>query len=260
MSGAFEDNNELMNPEEWDEFWQKINPAVYVNTRTFHDKSLLERLQGYIHRYQPANVLEVGCVCSKNLYMLPNATDSRIAYYGLDASVPTLRVSGALFDSERVRLAAGDLFNAPFKNGSFGMVVSFGLIEHYRTPASFLRCCIELLEPGGMLVAGYPSYQGLTGWLQQLVNPRAFDHHYSLAADKMRQEFEQTGLTEVVSDYFGLFNPNMIDWGKGLLRKGLMYGCFAAARPLEWLASLSGVHSASGKLSSYVIATGRKPD
>ncbi|MBW7996615.1 MAG: class I SAM-dependent methyltransferase [Candidatus Glassbacteria bacterium] len=253
-------SNELMEREDWDEFWDGVNPVEYVRSLTYYDRLLLAFLSRQIRHSRPARVLELGCVYSKNLHHLPRSIDSVTQFYGLDTSLAPLNASACLFDSLRVSLTAGDFFAAPYKPGSFGLVASFGLIEHYLDPQTFLKCCLGLLEPGGILIAGYPSYQGLTGWLQRKVNLAALEHHFSLPSGKMAAEFERAGLIEVKSEYFGLFNPNMIGWGKGRLRRGLMFAFFAAARPVEWLSRLVRVTSLPGSLSSYIIASGRKPD
>lgn len=252
-------DNELMHKDDWDEFWDHVDPKAYIRTLYLHDRLMLSYLASLIRRYKPKRFLELGCACSKNLYRLPGISGPGPVFFGLDPSLGALQASSALFDTKRVLLTGGDLFAAPYKPGSFDLVVSFGLIEHYRDPQPFLQSCIDLLEPGGLLIAGYPSYQGLTGYLQRRINPIALEHHFSLPSARMSAEFNKAGLIDINSSYFGLFNPNMISWGKGKLPKAMMYFCFAVTRPLEMLAGITGWQSMPGALASYVVASGVKP-
>ena len=252
-------NSELMSRGEWNEFWQNVDSCTYIRSYKFHDYILLNSILRIIDTIHPKRMLEIGSVNSKIFYRLPRTCKDDISFFGLDPSIDALRASRTMYDNNRVFLTCGDLFSSPLSVGKFGVVASFGLIEHYRDPQPYIRRCLDLLAPGGTLIAGYPSYRGLTGWIQRLVNPAALEHHFSLSAASMATEFECAGLHDINCRYFGLFNPNMIDWGKGKLRRELMYGCFAAISPMEWLARIAGIGSLPGLVSSYVMATGRKP-
>ena len=246
----------------WGDFWSGVSAEEYLSRLTLHDRRLAGVLLSYLREgggSKDRRVLELGCVYSKNLFFLPGRTGPEIRYFGLDTCIdPALR-TGRTNPHRNVNIVVGDMFDCPFKAETMEMIISFGLIEHFPRPDKFLEACFHLLCPGGRLVVGYPSYTGLTGMIQRRVNPSALEYHFSLPAAGMAAELGSSGFTAVEAGYFGMFNPNMIDWGRGRLRKLLMYSAFAAIRPLEWLSRLTGKQFRSEGFSSYVLAGGIKP-
>jgi len=250
----------------WERFWSTVRLDGYVSKLTLHDRLLIEKLVSWIGQVGAPpertikRVLEIGCAYSKNLFMIPPLAGENVFFLGLDSCKgPTLE-TGRGNPHSSVSLIVGDLFNSPVREKSLEMIISFGLIEHYRSAREFLAACFRMLAPGGRLVAGYPSFTGLSGWLQRAVNPRALEYHFSLPCSEIAPQLTSCGFTEVQAVYFGLFNPNMIDWGEGRFSRLLMYSAFAAVRPLEWLAGARGAAFSSERFSSYVLATGIKPE
>ena len=249
----------------WDEFWQSVSAEEYIAKSTLHDRLLIKYLSELLARISgppgdsARTILEIGCVYSKNLRQLPQAAGSKTVFLGLDSCKgPTLE-TGRLNPHLNVHVIVGDLFKPPLPETRIDLIISFGLIEHFPDPHKFLEACWSLLRPGGRLVVGYPSFIGLTGLIQRLVNPRTFDHHFSLSAEQMLSRIAYFGFSEVESCYFGTFNPNMINWGSGWIRRMLMYSAFILILPIEWTARLTGRQFSSKRFSSYVLATGIKP-
>jgi len=249
----------------WEEFWQAVSAEGYIAKLTLHDELLIKYLTDLLARISAPpgdsarTILEIGCVYSKNLWLLPQAAGSGTVFLGLDSCTgPTLE-TGRLNPHLNVHVIVGDLFASPLHEASIDLIISFGLIEHFTDPSKFLEACWSLLRPGGWLVVGYPSFVGLTGLIQRLVNPRAFDRHFSLSAEQMLSRITHSGFNKVESCYFGTFNPNMINWGSGWIRRILMYSAFIMILPIEWIARLTGTQLSSKRFSSYVLATGMKP-
>ncbi|MFH1068154.1 MAG: methyltransferase domain-containing protein [Candidatus Glassbacteria bacterium] len=255
-------NNHETRDVDWDVFWERVSFDSYVEKETYHDRLIHARLKYWIANTCPMTpirrFLEIGGAYSKVLYRLSEEAGCGIELYGLDNSERTARRTGEKFARRNIKIVVGDIFNSPLQSASLQFVASFGLIEHFPDPTDYLDKCHEILAPGGRLVVGYPSYCGITGYLQRRINPAAFDFHFSQPAERMREIITRTGFSEVKAEYFGLFNPNMIDWGESRAARFVMYCCFTAVRPLEWLGRITG-RSYSGKWSSsYVIATGVK--
>ena len=243
----------------WDEFWQGVSGEEYIAKSTLHDRLLIKYLSESLARISaPAGgsactILEIGCVYSKNLRQLPQVAGSGTVFLGLDSCIEPALETGRLNPHLNVHVIVGSLFTPPLPETSIDLIISFGLIEHFPDPREFLEACWNLLRPGGRLVVGYPSFLGLTGLIQRLVNPQAFDHHFSLSAEEMLSRMAELGFSEVESRYFSTFNPNMINWGSGWIRKMLMYSAFILILPVEWAARLTGMQFSSKRFSSYVL-------
>ena len=247
----------------WDRFWERVSFEAYIEKETFHDRVLHGRLKQLVELSMKGKAscrfLETGGAFSKVLYRLSKEELPGLELYGLDNSVRAALDTGIKLSKNKIRIVIGDVFKSPIKAGTLQGVASFGLIEHFAEPAEYLIRCREMLAPGGRLVVGYPIYCGLTGCLQRWFNPSAFEYHYSLPAAEMAEIIAGLGFSEVNADYFGPFNPNMIDWGEKKIARLAMYGFFAAIRPTEWLCRLTGLSISSRWFSSYVIAAGEKP-
>lgn len=262
MEGKTTNNRNLS----WDRFWFSVRLEEYVSKVTCHDRLLVKSLISWLEQVripperQAKRILEIGCAYSKNLLMIPPLTGKDVFFLGLDSCKGPTSETGLNNPYSNVSVIVGDFFNSPINIKSLDMIISFGLIEHFRSPAKFLEVCYRMLYPGGRLVVGYPSYMGLTGQIQRAVNPQALKYHFSLPCKKMALQITSCGFTEVKTEYFGPFNPNMINWGHSRFKKLLMYSAFAAVRPLEWLVRIAGTTFASETFSSYVMATGIKPE
>lgn len=248
----------------WDSFWVTDRPGKIRCQPHLPRPSLcpaprgLDRADRDSSGEEVKRVLEIGGAYSKNLWLLPPSARQKVLFLGLDSCLEPALKTGKYNPHPNVRFIVGDLMSPPLKS-SMDMIYSSGVVEHFRRPKEFLLACRELLRPGGRLVAGYPSFSGLTGKVQRAVNPEAFKYHFSLPCEEMAGELSSCGFMEVKAEYLGPFNPNMIDWGQGLWRRLLMYAAFAAARPLEWLCRLTGASPAGERFSSYIVATGIKP-
>lgn len=99
-----------------------------------------------------SRILDAGCGSSVIIQSLNNAI-------GMDVNFAKLR-----FLSHRgIPLLSGSSFALPFKDGSFGCVISSQVIEHLRYDEVLFSEMWRVLKPGGILVIGTPDYATL-GW------------------------------------------------------------------------------------------------
>ena len=66
-----------------------------------------------------------------------------------------------------------------FEPGSFDVVYSLGVVEHYSHPAPMVQKHLELLKPGGIAIITVPNYgpEGIYGWLKQRLSPETYRLH-----------------------------------------------------------------------------------
>ncbi len=110
-----------------------------------------------------ARILEVGCGSAIDLCLLAEGQGPgcRVAMDISAAAIGAAR-EFARFLRVSIDCIRGDVFTLPFRDGSFGLVFSQGLLEHFRNPAGVLREQVRVLAPDGLLAVSIP--QTLTGY------------------------------------------------------------------------------------------------
>lgn len=85
----------------------------------------------------------------------------------LDTNRDVLKTARRIFEENghRANFVQGDAFNLPFKDESFDVVVSIGLLEHFRDIEQPIKEQFRILRPGGLfigyIVPGKPDKSGI---------------------------------------------------------------------------------------------------
>jgi SAM-dependent methyltransferase len=116
-------------------------------------------------------VLELGCAPGKILAWTAVKLGARVS--GLDYSEQGITWSRRLFDTlgAHADLRREDVLKTSFPRGSFDLVYSWGLIEHFDDPRPLVRAHLELARSGGLALIGVPHYGGIYGRLQASLDP-----------------------------------------------------------------------------------------
>jgi 2-polyprenyl-3-methyl-5-hydroxy-6-metoxy-1,4-benzoquinol methylase len=107
--------------------------------------------------------LEIGCAPGKMLAWVAAVLGAEVS--GLDYSRRGLSVARRLFTELRLTadLRHEDVFANSFEDGSFDVVYSGGVIEHFEDPTGIVRAHLGLLKPGGLALITIPNLGGLYG-------------------------------------------------------------------------------------------------
>ncbi len=124
-----------------------------------------------------ARVLEIGFAPGKHLAWVAAELEASVA--GLDFSEPGVRTGRRLFETLGLTadLRCEDVFATTFPLGSFDLVYSLGVIEHFDDPLPIVRRHFELLRPGGRAIIAIPNYGGVYGRLQRRLDPENLALH-----------------------------------------------------------------------------------
>lgn len=122
-------------------------------------------------------VLEIGFAPGKQLAWVASALGAQVS--GIDFSEPGVALSRRLFSALNISgdLRCEDVFNSSFTPGTFDVVYSEGVIEHWEDPRPLVRRHFELLKPGGVAVISVPNYGGIYGRLQGRIDPENLAIH-----------------------------------------------------------------------------------
>ena len=199
----------------------RLPSSFRVNVRNF------QRLMR-AHVQPGMKVLEVGCAPGKNLAWVALALKARVV--GLDYSEHGIATTARLFQSLGIEanLVCEDFFATTLPRGSFDVVYSNGVIEHFDDPGPIVRQHVDMLAPGGVAVITIPNYGGVYGRLQRWFDPANLDiHNLNIMSCEALQRLAPTDLAGKTDTFaYGRFSASLISLHKrlpGLVARGLSF-------------------------------------
>jgi SAM-dependent methyltransferase len=94
---------------------------------------------------------------------------------------------------------------------AFDVVVSFGLLEHFKDTTACMAAFSEFLKPGGLLITNIPNLCGLNGLIQKMINRSIFDIHVPLDKKSLERVHQINGLRIISCDYFLFSNFGVLN-------------------------------------------------
>src|ERR1019366_90576 len=158
-----------MNPQDkagveyWDDTWAAPPRMRLPRASTSSIRDKMNLLRGVVGRGM--KFLEIGCAPGKILSWTAAVLGAEVS--GLDYSRPGVRVARRLFPELGLTadIRNEDVFSTTFAEGSFDVVYSAGVIEHFEDPSRIVRIHAQLLKPGGLALITVPNLRGLYGRL-----------------------------------------------------------------------------------------------
>jgi SAM-dependent methyltransferase len=158
-------------------------------------------------------------------------------------------------EKDDIHIIETDLFNyTPAEH--YDLVLSCGLIEHFKDTADIINRHIAFLKPGGTLFITLPNFRALNGWFQKNFDKENYDKHNIECMDPafLASICADAGLKVIQSRYFGKFslwleNENQRSAGVRLLKKSMWLSgkLFSKIFPFD-----------SKQLSPYIILEAKK--
>ena len=132
---------------DWNAEWQKLDITINKGIWLLTERIKLQYLLPLIPKN--GKLLEVGCGSAK-LSVLLAQKGCRVV--GIDRSIEALRLARANCTWLAVPgvFAVADAFQLPFLDGSFDVVFSTGLLEHFRNPVPVVMEMTRVLRNGGV--------------------------------------------------------------------------------------------------------------
>jgi len=171
--------NRLSMRHERERHWDSIAASMDLDTRIFYasyvGQSVLASLGELLPaRLDDAAVLDIGCGTGR--YFPFFASLGARCQVGVDIGEKLLAVCRRR--NATVHLARSDAARLPFADQSFDIVLSMGLIEHFRDPAPILAEFTRLVRNGGILVLETPNALNLVFSLYKIIHRKelAWEH------------------------------------------------------------------------------------
>lgn len=205
----------------WERFWKEgaafpasIGPYSILHRYT-HKKygSFFERqFSGF--DTEGLNLLEVGC--ARSVWLPRFAKNYSFKVSGIDYSEEGCRQSRRIMEREGVkgRIVQADMFSPPESmKGSFDVVVSLGVIEHFDDTVEAVRAHSDFLTPGGILISKIPNLHGIPGLLLPLINSDFYRTHIPLEPAELSRAYRSCGLEVEECGYLPLLAPDSFSAG-----------------------------------------------
>src|SRR5260370_33184680 len=89
--------------------------------------------------------------------------------------------------------------------GTYDLIFSYGVIEHFADTGAVLRILSSLLAPGGLMVVIVPNMGGIYGPLQRWWSEPVYRMHSVLSPSRLDRGLASCGLESVMTRFFGTF-------------------------------------------------------
>jgi len=154
-----------------------------------------------------------------------------------------------------IKIIEADLFTyQPAEQ--YDMVLSFGLIEHFKDTKAIIATHLPFLKTGGTLFITLPNFKSINGWVQRKFDLENYNKHYIECMDPalLADCCKQLGLTEVESYYHGKFSMWLENKGtQSALAKAFVKGLWFAGKIITKIAPFE-----SKALSPYIVVKATK--
>jgi 2-polyprenyl-3-methyl-5-hydroxy-6-metoxy-1,4-benzoquinol methylase len=203
-------------------YWDDIHAASHIRMRlpSRLDVSVLNFTRLMARFVRPGmRVLEIGFAPGKYLSWVGKRLGARVA--GLDYSPSGIATAKKLFDAVGVEadLRCEDLFETTFEPGSFDLVYSLGVIEHFDDPRDIVSRHVSLVRPnGGMALVAIPNFGGIYGRIQRSFDPESLLIHNLdiMSVEALRRVGEADDRVAVDVFPFGRLAPSFVSWSRRL--------------------------------------------
>ncbi len=206
------------------------------------------------HLNRKGRCLEVGASASA---WLPFFNKSGYIVYGLDY-VP----SGCFLARENLKVngggglfVCGDVLSLPFKNESFDVIFSYGLVEHFENARELIKKINLFLKKDGLLITVIPNLNSKFYWyMQKILDCPILEQHKIYSQEHLIDYYKDLKNAGV---YFsGVFNISMINFD---IRNKIVKVCVKLLFGLTNRAMrLFLLNKETSFFSPYIVAVGRK--
>lgn len=190
----------------WVSFWESKKDLIFDIKPDYVFGDILGNL---IKKNNIKSAIELGGFPgSYSIYLKKyyNLDTTLFDYFIHPAIINDLLKKNGLKDGD-IRVIEGDLFNyTPVEQ--YDMVLSLGLIEHFKDIKDIIGRHIQFLNPGGTLFIALPNFKSVNGWVQKNFDKENYDKHNidCMNPGLLAEIVKELGLTEVKAGYYGKFS------------------------------------------------------
>jgi len=239
----------------WVNYWERKNDlTVDIPENYLFHKQLAE----IIKTEHVKNVIELGGfpgyygVLLKKYHKL----DMTLLDYFVHQPITNKLLERNGLEEKDIHIIETDLFNY-VPQQKYDLVLSCGLIEHFKDTSDIIKRHINFLKPGGTLFITLPNFKALNGWFQKNFDLENYNKHNIDCMDPelLAQICRNAGLEVRKATYFGYFSI----WLEDEKRKPLPLQLFKKAIWVAGKILTKTIPFNSKQLSPYIIIEAKMP-
>ncbi|MGD0158720.1 MAG: methyltransferase domain-containing protein [Candidatus Bathyarchaeia archaeon] len=157
----------------------------------FYTDTMRNDVAELAHIHQGSRVLDVGCGTGYTTEAVLKRLEIG-EVDGIDMTSQQLRKAARKLNPKKVvvNLSRGDAENLPFRNETFGAIISFGALEYFPNPERALQEMARVVKPRGRVVVGGPESE----WFKRIFLDRML---YTPSAKEVVELFNQAKFRDV---------------------------------------------------------------
>lgn len=161
-----------MKEKKWDEFWTDYKePSKSEKFLIDERDKIIKQAKRDAFGEKRIKILEVGCGYASNSRILNNSKEFDV--YCVDSSKKAVDSLKSVIKNASI----GDARKLDFKDNSFDIVFSSGLIEHFRNPSELTNEMIRVVKQSGLVITFVPGKYSL--WQARIhVYGKKWQHGY----------------------------------------------------------------------------------
>jgi SAM-dependent methyltransferase len=163
------------------------------------------------------SVLEVGYGAGAVLLALGSAAGKM---HGIDLDAdPNLVHALLAMHGYEANLVKGSVYEMPYADGEFDLVVSFSVFEHLREYSRGLKDVARVLRPGGLFLLGMPAVNRMMEVGFRAMGMKGIEDHHVTAPASVARAFDAAGLSVVSTKNLAFPLPGMTIYYNWLLER-----------------------------------------
>jgi len=244
------DNKNLTNKEFWKGFWNINNKGIIPEIKPINDNEI--PFSGIFRKHlrkSNARAIEIGCYPGSFIAYIAK----KFGYFpeGIDFVERNEEVCAQTFKANGLndyKIYNEDFLKWKTKN-KYGLVSSFGFIEHFSNPEEIVKRHIDLLDSHGTLILEVPNFNGLRYWIAKHTDRETLDKHNMevMNLEFYRKISQKYNLKVKYLGYIGKFEYTWANYHPSLFQKIFYY-------PFKILSKATLNHQFKNKfLSSWLL-------
>lgn len=193
----------------WNETWKDLKADGYAPDAATWENEREEMLMDFVRPYLPQSgvVAEVGCGKAAMLARIGRERPVELVAVDYAEEALTLVQQSAKAFGVKIKTYLDDVNNMKFADASFDMIISGGLMEHFKDPVPALREMIRVLKPGGVFYAAVVPRKIVSFHrpLHRILGPQVYRTTYG--PKKYERWLRDLGCSEVTTLSKGFYPP-----------------------------------------------------
>lgn len=198
--------NQLTDRQFWINYWEsKPNLAIPIERNyLFH-----QQLEEIVKTNRVQSAIELGgfpAYYSIYLHKYLGIKTTLFDYFIHPGILKTVLEKNGLNEND-ILLIENDVFTYQTSE-EYDLVLSCGLIEHFKDTKDIIQRHLEFLKPGGTLFITLPNFRGVNGWVQKVFDTDNYQKHHIECMDTayLASILKELGLKSIKASYFGRYS------------------------------------------------------